>query len=106
MTVLTGAMLIGGSEVRGAMGEIRAVDPRIGLDGQLTATVHAAPGDREQARRLLPALELTAGRIVFNGWPTGVEVCYQNVPADLLSHALADDNQLGLWRRVDGRLER
>ncbi len=44
------------------------------LDGQLTATVHAAAGDHEQACRLLPLLELVAGRIVFNGWPTGVEV--------------------------------
>ncbi|MCW6006232.1 aldehyde dehydrogenase (NADP(+)) [Micromonospora sp. CPCC 205371] len=109
------------------------------LEGQLTATVHAAPGDRERARRLLPSLELIAGRIVFNGWPTGVEVghamvhggpfpatsdsrttsvgtlaierflrpvSYQDVPADLLPQALADDNPLGLWRRVDGRLER
>ncbi len=109
------------------------------LDGQLTATVHAAAGDHEQARRLLPLLELVAGRIVFNGWPTGVEVghavvhggpfpatsdsrttsvgtlaidrflrpvSYQDVPVDLLPRALADDNPLGLWRRVDGRLER
>ncbi|GAA2103188.1 aldehyde dehydrogenase (NADP(+)) [Actinomadura alba] len=44
------------------------------LEGQLTATVHAAPADVGAARELLPRLELIAGRVVFNGWPTGVEV--------------------------------
>src|SRR5829696_6916404 len=32
------------------------------------------PADAGIARRLLPVLELKAGRILFNGWPTGVEV--------------------------------
>ncbi len=44
------------------------------LEGQLTATVHYAPSDADAARTLLPALEDRAGRILFNGWPTGVEV--------------------------------
>ncbi|MFB4319553.1 aldehyde dehydrogenase (NADP(+)) [Actinomadura sp. 21ATH] len=44
------------------------------LEGQLTATVHAAADDRETAAELLPDLETLAGRIVFGGWPTGVEV--------------------------------
>ncbi|WP_435536187.1 aldehyde dehydrogenase (NADP(+)) [Azospirillum sp. ST 5-10] len=44
------------------------------LEGQLTATVHAGGGDLEAARRLLPVLERRAGRVLFNGWPTGVEV--------------------------------
>jgi alpha-ketoglutaric semialdehyde dehydrogenase len=44
------------------------------LEGQLTATVHAGDGDTEDARALLPVLEAKAGRILFNGWPTGVEV--------------------------------
>ena len=44
------------------------------LEGQLTATVHASDADVAAARTLLPVLELTAGRILFNGWPTGVEV--------------------------------
>ena len=30
--------------------------------------------DADAARRLLPVLERQAGRILFNGWPTGVEV--------------------------------
>jgi 2,5-dioxopentanoate dehydrogenase len=44
------------------------------VEGQLTATVHADESDHDEARRLLPILELKAGRILFNGWPTGVEV--------------------------------
>lgn len=45
------------------------------LDGQLTATVHAADEDLVAAEALLWALEQRAGRLVFNGYPTGVEVC-------------------------------
>jgi 2,5-dioxopentanoate dehydrogenase len=44
------------------------------LEGQLTATVHAAPTDYSTGAALLEHLELLAGRILFNGWPTGVEV--------------------------------
>ena len=44
------------------------------LEGQLTATVHAAPSDNADARPLVDKLELIAGRVLFNGWPTGVEV--------------------------------
>jgi NADP-dependent aldehyde dehydrogenase len=44
------------------------------LDGQLTVTVHAAEGEVEEYRDLLAILETKAGRIVFNGYPTGVEV--------------------------------
>jgi 2,5-dioxopentanoate dehydrogenase len=49
------------------------------LEGQLTATVHADDTDVAEAGRLLPVLELKAGRILFNGWPTGVEVGYAMV---------------------------
>lgn len=44
------------------------------LEGQLTVTVHAAESDTAAANSLLPILEDLAGRILFNGWPTGVEV--------------------------------
>jgi NADP-dependent aldehyde dehydrogenase len=36
-------------------------------------------GDIESARRLLPSLERRAGRILANGFPTGVEVCHAMV---------------------------
>jgi NADP-dependent aldehyde dehydrogenase len=45
------------------------------LEGQLTATMHLTVTDYPAAGRLLPLLERLAGRIVVNGWPTGVEVC-------------------------------
>jgi NADP-dependent aldehyde dehydrogenase len=45
------------------------------LEGQLTATVHGTPADLAGTRPLLAALELRAGRVVINGFPTGVEVC-------------------------------
>jgi NADP-dependent aldehyde dehydrogenase len=45
------------------------------LEGQLTATLHLDDEDVEQARALLPTLERKAGRLLVNGWPTGVEVC-------------------------------
>jgi 2,5-dioxopentanoate dehydrogenase len=45
------------------------------LEGQLTATVHAGPGDEEACARLVPILEQKAGRVLWGGFPTGVEVC-------------------------------
>lgn len=45
------------------------------LQGQLTATLHAEADDRPLASRLLPLLSEKAGRVLFNGYPTGVEVC-------------------------------
>lgn len=49
------------------------------LDGSLTATIHAEKEDYHSAGRLICELEEIAGRIVFNGWPTGVEVSYAMV---------------------------
>ena len=47
------------------------------LAGNLVGTVHVDTGsaaDIELARQVIPALERIAGRIVYNGWPTGVAV--------------------------------
>jgi NADP-dependent aldehyde dehydrogenase len=49
------------------------------VEGQLTVTVHATADDRALAATLLPALERKAGRILFNGFPTGVEVAHAMV---------------------------
>ncbi|WP_347265833.1 aldehyde dehydrogenase (NADP(+)) [Paracoccus sp. (in: a-proteobacteria)] len=46
-----------------------------GFAGQLTATLHMEPADMDAARRLRPVLERMAGRVLVNGFPTGVEVC-------------------------------
>lgn len=57
--------------------EMRAVAGA--LEGQLTATLHLEPADHALAVTLLPILEDKAGRILANGWPTGVEVCHAMV---------------------------
>lgn len=44
------------------------------LEGQLTCTLHIDTDDYESAQSLLPVLERKAGRILVNGFPTGVEV--------------------------------
>jgi len=108
------------------------------LEGQLTATLHLDAADHIHACRLLPVLERKAGRILANGFPTGVEVChamvhggpfpstlnamytsvgasaierflrpvcYQDLPDALRPEALQDDNVLGLWRLIDGKLQ-
>lgn len=44
------------------------------LEGQLTATFQMDPADLPLAQQLLPQLEEKVGRILVNGYPTGVEV--------------------------------
>ncbi|MEA3206488.1 MAG: 2,5-dioxopentanoate dehydrogenase [Verrucomicrobiota bacterium] len=44
------------------------------LEGQLTATIHSGPGDEGLSGSLLSVLQEKVGRIVWNGYPTGVEV--------------------------------
>ena len=46
------------------------------LSGQLTATLHATESDLAAYSDLVSILERKAGRIVVNGFPTGVEVCH------------------------------
>ncbi|BBE35665.1 2,5-dioxovalerate dehydrogenase [Sphingosinicella microcystinivorans] len=49
------------------------------LEGQLTAALHLADGDHDAVRALLPLLERKAGRILVNGFGTGVEVSHAMV---------------------------
>lgn len=49
------------------------------MEGQLTATLHINEADYPVARDLLPLLERLAGRVIVNGWPTGVEVAHAMV---------------------------
>ncbi len=105
------------------------------LEGSLTATVHATPG--EDVRGLVETLSGLAGRVLFGGWPTGVAVtwsqqhggpwpattsihtsvgataarrfqrpvAYQDAPDSVLPAALREANPLGIPRRVDGVLQ-
>ncbi|MGJ5642582.1 aldehyde dehydrogenase (NADP(+)) [Formosa sp. S-31] len=45
------------------------------LEGQLTGTLLAAEGEAETCPEIVNAVQNRVGRIIFNGVPTGVEVC-------------------------------
>ena len=49
------------------------------FEGQLTGTIHATDTDLYSYPEVLPILERKVGRIVYNGFPTGVEVCHSMV---------------------------
>ena len=49
------------------------------LEGQLTATIHGTEQDLHDFADLIAILETKVGRLVFNGFPTGVEVCHAMV---------------------------
>ena len=59
--------------VRGSLEEIEAAIPH--LEGQLTASLHATVEEIASHTSLVHALQQRAGRLIFNGFPTGVEVC-------------------------------
>lgn len=69
-------------EVFGPLGLVVTVDDldemqqlAASLSGQLTVTIHMEECDAASVNRLLPVLERKAGRLLVNGFPTGVEVC-------------------------------
>lgn len=49
------------------------------LEGQLTATIHATGAEMAAQSGLLDAMQRRAGRLIFNGFPTGLEVCPSTV---------------------------
>ncbi len=49
------------------------------LDGHLTATILGTEDDLAAHRDLIAVLERKAGRLIFNGFPTGVEVAHAMV---------------------------
>jgi NADP-dependent aldehyde dehydrogenase len=57
----------------GSRREMEAVACR--LEGQLTATIHGTAPELTAAGWLVAILEDKAGRLLVNGFPTGVEVC-------------------------------
>jgi alpha-ketoglutaric semialdehyde dehydrogenase len=59
--------------------EAQLIDVLEHLEGQLTATLHVTEQDYALAAHLIPTLERKAGRILANGWPTGVEVSHAMV---------------------------
>jgi NADP-dependent aldehyde dehydrogenase len=49
------------------------------LEGHLTATIHGTEQDLLEFSDLIAILERKVGRLVLNGFPTGVEVCHAMV---------------------------
>ncbi|MEM1295939.1 MAG: aldehyde dehydrogenase (NADP(+)), partial [Verrucomicrobiota bacterium] len=45
------------------------------MEGSLSATVHGTEEDLKENRDLLDILETRTGRVIYNGFPTGLEVC-------------------------------
>ncbi|GAA4818162.1 aldehyde dehydrogenase (NADP(+)) [Litoribaculum gwangyangense] len=107
------------------------------LEGQLTGTIISDDNELISYSSLVNALQDRVGRIIFNGVPTGVEVCpamvhggpypastdsrftavgvdsikrwvrpfsYQNWPNELLPDALKNENPIGIFRIVNGKL--
>ncbi len=62
----------------GVMARVMSVDDMVHLaksfEGQLTASLHTDKSDAASAHKLQPVLERKAGRVLANGFPTGVEV--------------------------------
>ncbi len=49
------------------------------MPGQLTATLHGTDADLGESSLLIDALQTRVGRVIMNGYPTGVEVCHAMV---------------------------
>lgn len=60
-----------------SLAQMRSIAERI--EGQLTATLQLDADDHAEARPLLRVLERKAGRVLANGFPTGVEVAHAMV---------------------------
>ena len=64
------ACLIVECENKGELEEIAAA-----FSGHLTGTVWSGPGELENYTEMLDTFKEKVGRLIFNGYPTGVEVC-------------------------------
>lgn len=56
-------------------GEPQLLEAAASIQGSLTATIWAGADDARVARQLHKILEQRVGRLIYNGVPTGVEVC-------------------------------
>lgn len=58
----------------GGIDEMVAVAEK--LEGSLSATIHGTEEDLAEAEPLVSLLRRKAGRLIFNGFPVGIEVCH------------------------------
>lgn len=74
------------------------------LPGQLTATMHAQPAEETLVARLHEVVRGTAGRLVFDGYPTGVAVAWAmhhggGYPATTSLHTSVGPTSIRRWLR-------
>ena len=72
------------------------------MDGSLSATIHGTAEDLEEYRELIDVLESKVGRLVVNGYPTGLEVCpslHHGGPYPAASHSHFTSIGLGSFLR-------
>jgi NADP-dependent aldehyde dehydrogenase len=72
------------------------------MDGSLSATIHGTAEDLEEYRELIDVLESKVGRLVVNGYPTGLEVCpslHHGGPYPAASHSFFTSIGLGSFLR-------
>lgn len=55
--------------------EVEMKQIAMSINGQLTASIHTSRQDCQFVEKLIARLNYVAGRVIFNGFPTGVEVC-------------------------------
>lgn len=48
----------------------------LSLEDQLTASVHASKKDEPSLKPIIKIITEKAGRVIYGGYPTGVEVCH------------------------------
>ena len=59
--------------------EAELVQALSALEGQLTGTIHGQEAELQEAQAVISALQQRVGRLLFGGFPTGVEVCHSMV---------------------------
>lgn len=62
-----------------ASGKEKMLEAAKSMSGNLTATIHGTQEDLREHAELVSVLERKVGRVIFNGFPTGVEVCHSMV---------------------------
>lgn len=75
------------------------------MEGQLTATIFGTEEDLHEYAHLIEVLETKVGRLIFNGFPTGVEVCHSMVHGGVYP-ATSDSRSTSVGTRAIERFAR
>jgi NADP-dependent aldehyde dehydrogenase len=75
------------------------------MEGQLTATIFGDENDLQEYAYLIEILETKVGRLIFNGFPTGVEVCHSMVHGGVYP-ATSDSRSTSVGTRAIERFAR